>query len=68
MFFHKVQLIIHPAFVKLDSIVFEQNVKYPQVCGAFVFQTGKQPKQKDSPKKLALDAGHCVVAKDTKGA
>lgn len=44
VFFQKVQLIIHPAFVKLASIVFEQNVKYPQVFGALIFQIRKATK------------------------
>ena len=44
VFFHKVQLIIHPAFVKLNSTVFGQNVKYPQVFGAVLFQTMRAAK------------------------
>lgn len=46
-FFHKVQLIIHPAFVKLNSIVFEQNAKYPQVFGAIVSQIMKATKTEE---------------------
>lgn len=62
VFFHKVQLIIHPAFVKLDSIVFEQNVKkYPQVFDAMAFQFRKATKPKDSPKKPALGAAFVLV-------
>lgn len=53
VFFRKEQLIIHPAFVSLGSVVFEQNVRCPPGFGATLFQTmeAKHPKAEDTSKK-----------------
>ena len=53
VFFHKVQLIAHPAFVRLHCICSEQSVKYPQVFGAVLLQTMSAT----GTERLCRDAG-----------
>lgn len=64
VFFHKVQLIAHPAFVKLNSTVFGQNVKYPQVFGAILFQTTRATKAEGLCQEACSDACLCAGEKD----